>query len=177
MYDKQLATSAYAYVEQHELNSVFEINVTLKTGSDPEQVAKEIDNILSDFLADGPTQSELSRVVTSTNAAAIRGYEKIGGFGGKATALAQGELYAGDPGFYKTRLQWLNNANAVSLLYSGTPAMKTDFTATGKRTFKGSVNDAYFGVKRYFLGNFYDSREQDYIDFHLGKIKPKRNQA
>ena len=75
------------------------------------------------------------------------------------------------------RLQWLNNANAVSLLYSGTPAMKTDFTATGKRTFKGSVNDAYFGVKRYFLGNFYDSREQDYIDFHLGKIKPKRNQA
>jgi hypothetical protein len=75
------------------------------------------------------------------------------------------------------RAQWTSNANAVSILYSGTPAMKTDFTATGKRTMKGAINDGYFGVKRYFLGNFYDSRDQDYIDFCLGKIKPKRNTA
>lgn len=73
------------------------------------------------------------------------------------------------------RMQWTNNANAVSVLYSGTPAMKTDFTATGKRTMKGALDDGYFGVKRYFLGNFYDSRDQDFIDFSLGKIKPKRN--
>lgn len=75
------------------------------------------------------------------------------------------------------RSQWTKNADAVSILYSGTPAMKTDFTATGKRTLKGSVNDGYFGVKRYFLGNFYDARDQDYIDFSLGKIKPKRSSA
>ena len=48
----------------------------------------------------------------------------------------------------------------MSILYSGTPAMKTDFTATGKRTMKGASNDLYFGIKRYFLGNFYDSRHQ-----------------
>jgi hypothetical protein len=58
------------------------------------------------------------------------------------------------------RAQWTNNANVVSILYSGTPAMKTDFTATGKRTKKGALADAYFGVKRYFLGNFYDARDQ-----------------
>lgn len=75
------------------------------------------------------------------------------------------------------RAQWTKNADAVSTLYSGTPAMKTDFTATGKRTTKGAINDAYFGVKRYFLGNFYDSRDQDFIDFSLGKIKPKKNKA
>lgn len=75
------------------------------------------------------------------------------------------------------RSQWTKNADAVSLLYSGTPAMKTDFTATGKRTTKGAINDGYFGVKRYFLGNFYDSREQDFIDFSLGKIKPAKNKA
>jgi len=73
------------------------------------------------------------------------------------------------------RAQWTSNANAVSVLYSGTPAMKTDFTATGQRTVKGSLDDGYFGVKRWFLGNFYDSRDQDFIDFSLGKIKPKRN--
>ena len=53
--------------------------------------------------------------------------------------------------------------------------MKTDFTATGKRTTKGSLKDGYNGAKRWFLGNFYDSRDQDFIDFSLGKIKPKRN--
>lgn len=73
------------------------------------------------------------------------------------------------------RQQWTQNANAVSILYSGTPAMKTDFTATGKRTMQGAINDGYFGAKRFFLGNFYDSRDQDYIDFSLGKVRPKRN--
>jgi hypothetical protein len=60
-------------------------------------------------------------------------------------------------------------------LYSGTPAMKTDFTATGKRTIKGALDDGYYGTKRWFLGNFFDARDQDFIDFSLGKIKPKRS--
>jgi hypothetical protein len=55
--------------------------------------------------------------------------------------------------------------------------MKTDFTATGKRTTRGALNDGYFGTKRWFLGNFYDARDQDYIDFSLGKIKPKKSKA
>ena len=115
VYDKQLATSAYAYVEEHELSSIFEINVTLKPGADEQVVIAEIDKIVADFLNEGPNNNELSRVVTSINASAIRGFEKIGGFGGKATALARGELYANDPGFYKTTLNWLNNANASTI--------------------------------------------------------------
>ena len=55
--------------------------------------------------------------------------------------------------------------------------MKTDFTATGKRTMRGAMDDGYYGVKRYFLGNFYDARDQDFIDFSLGRIKPKTNTA
>ncbi len=54
---------------------------------------------------------------------------------------------------------WADNANALSRLYSGTDAMKNDFTKTGKRTFSGALNDAKVGTKRYFLGNFYDSRK------------------
>lgn len=54
--------------------------------------------------------------------------------------------------------------------------MKTDFTATGKRTWKGAVKDGYNGVKRFFLGNFYDNRDQDFIDFSLGRLKPKKNE-
>ena len=69
-----------------------------------------IDDIVQEFLTKGPTRKELERTKTKTNASVIRGYEKIGGFGGKATALAQSELYAGDPGFYKTYLTWMNEA-------------------------------------------------------------------
>ena len=29
----------------------------------------------------------------------------------------------------------------MSILYTGTKALKTDFTRTGKRTFKGAVDD------------------------------------
>ena len=32
------------------------------------------------------------------------------------------------------RNAWTDNADALSILYTGTPALKTDFTRTGKRT-------------------------------------------
>lgn len=53
--------------------------------------------------------------------------------------------------------------------------MKTDFTATGKRTFKGNLKDADTAIRRFFLGHFYDNRKQDFIDFSLGQIKPAKN--
>ena len=58
------------------------------------------------------------------------------------------------------RIQWTNNADIVSVLYSGTPAMKTDFTATGKRTLRGSLKDGDTSIRRFFLGHFYDDRQQ-----------------
>lgn len=38
--------------------------------------------------------------------------------------------------------------------------MKTDFTATGRRTFKGGLKDGETAIKRFFLGHFYDNRKQ-----------------
>ena len=37
---------------------------------------------------------------------------------------------------------WTDNADRMSEMYSGTPALKTDFTRTGKRTYKGMLSDA-----------------------------------
>jgi phosphatidylinositol 4-phosphatase len=39
------------------------------------------------------------------------------------------------------REAWTDNADRISILYTGTPALKTDFTRTGKRTWKGALND------------------------------------
>jgi zinc protease len=60
---------------------------------------------LARFLAGGPTPAELQRVKTGFRAGFVRGVERIGGFGGKSDVLAQGEVWAGRPDFYKTRLQ------------------------------------------------------------------------
>jgi len=34
---------------------------------------------------------------------------------------------------------WTKNADVMSFLYTGTGALKTDFTKTGKRTIKGAL--------------------------------------
>lgn len=51
---------------------------------------------------------------------------------------------------------WTDNANAISVLYAGGPALKTDFTRTGSRTFYGAYSDAVTSIKRYYTNNFCD---------------------
>jgi len=65
---------------------------------------------------------------------------------------------------------WTNNADQMSFLYSGTGALKTDFTRTGKRTILGALNDGRNSIKRYFINNFFDAYNQNSIDLILGKL-------
>jgi len=69
---------------------------------------------------------------------------------------------------------WADNADAVSLVYSGTGALKTDYTRTGKRTLMGNVQDGVNSAIRYVKNNFFDGFRQDAIDLFLGnyRIKP-----
>lgn len=46
------------------------------------------------------------------------------------------------------RYIWFNHGNSISVLYSGTGAIKTDFTLTGKRTIKGKIQDICTSTKR-----------------------------
>ncbi|KAJ2723355.1 Phosphoinositide phosphatase sac1 [Coemansia sp. Benny D115] len=68
---------------------------------------------------------------------------------------------------------WADNADAVSCAYSGTGALKTDFTRTGKRTKAGALQDGRNSVERYIRGNFFDGERQDATDLLLGKYKPR----
>ncbi len=113
--DLQLATSASASVERHQLASLFEVRVTLQPAAEEAEVLTIIDNEIERFIQDGPTDEELKRAKIRINASLIRGLEQVGGFGGKAVTLAQGELYANDPGFFKTSLARINTATAVDL--------------------------------------------------------------
>ena len=115
VYESQLATSVRVSVEPHELTSMFKIEATLKVGSDADEVLTIIDKVMAEFLTNGPTEEELFRAKSKVTASVVRGLEQIGGFGGKATILAQGELYSGDPGFYKTAFGWVNGADVASV--------------------------------------------------------------
>lgn len=115
VYKSQLAVSVNVSVEVHQLSSMFYIDVTLKSGSSLDEVNALIDVEMARFLKDGPTKNELERAQTKYNARVIRGLEQIGGFGGKATALAEGEIYAGDPSFYKTSIDRINAATTETV--------------------------------------------------------------
>lgn len=78
-----------------------------------------------------------------------------------------------DPAFeFLFRNIWADNADVVSTAYSGTGAMKTDVTRTGKRTKLGALQDGRIGLTRYFLNNFRDGPRQDSFDLFLGAYDP-----
>ncbi|KAJ1568827.1 hypothetical protein HK405_013365, partial [Cladochytrium tenue] len=66
---------------------------------------------------------------------------------------------------------WADNADAVSKQYSGTGALKTDFTRTGRRSAEGVLQDLLNSVVRYIKNNFVDGRRQDAFDLFLGRFQ------
>jgi hypothetical protein len=60
----------------------------------------------------------------------------------------------------------------VSRAYSGTGALKTDFTRTGARTKAGALADLSNALTRYFRNNFADGPRQDAYDLFLGVYLP-----
>ena len=66
------------------------------------------------------------------------------------------------------RMLWADNADAVSRLYAGTPALKGDFTRTGKRTKRGALGDGVNSLHRYYRNNFRDADRQEGIDLLVG---------
>lgn len=69
------------------------------------------------------------------------------------------------------RNMWADNADAVSIAYSGTGALKTDFTRTGKRTVRGPLQDGVNSIVRYVKNNYLDGSRQDGFDLFLGRYQ------
>ena len=117
VYDQQIATDVSVFNLEGQLSSIFGIIATVKPGESPEAVSTAIDENLATFLRRGPTRDEVELVATKTRARLLRGLEEVGGFGGKAVVLAQGELVAGDPAFrFETEIRELEEASRDSVL-------------------------------------------------------------
>lgn len=87
--------------------------------------------------------------------------------------LAPGEHCSDDASFeHVFRAMWADNADVVSKSYSGTGALKTDYTRLGVRTKKGLWDDFRNSATRYFMNNYADGRRQDGFDVFLGAYRP-----
>ena len=127
VYDLELATGATAQLQDQELLSFYSVTVDPKKESDPAAVEAEMEKVVAGFLAKGPTKAELDRARTSIEAGILRGLEKVGGFGGKAVTLAEGALYADDPGFIVKQLGWLKAATPAEVLAAARATMNAGY--------------------------------------------------
>jgi zinc protease len=99
------AVQVSAGIQSMSQLGIFQVQAIVKPGVDANAVAKRLDEIVGDLIAKGPTADEVQRVATTAVSSRISGLESVGGFGGKAVALASGELYSGDPAFFKKQLE------------------------------------------------------------------------
>lgn len=100
----QTAVSVSADYQPFQRLGFFSVSVSVKSGEDVDAVSRRLDEIIADFVAHGPTADEVSRVVTGELSQRMQELETTGGFSGQAVVLAEGTLYADDPGFYRTQL-------------------------------------------------------------------------
>jgi zinc protease len=110
----QTATAVTAGVQSFQRIGMFQVSVDVKPGQDADAVSARLDQLMTDFIASGPTADEVTRVVNSRMAGQIGALEPVGGFGGKAVVLAEGELYADDPGHYRQELAALGAVTPAS---------------------------------------------------------------
>jgi zinc protease len=113
------AVQVSAGVDSMAQLGMFTVQAIVKPGVDPAVVSQRLDAIIADLIKNGPTADEVNRVATTQAANRIKGLEAVGGFGGKAVALAEGELYSGDPQHYKKELEALARVTPAEVRAAG----------------------------------------------------------
>ena len=112
---EQSAVNVSAGVSAFEQVGLLTVSVDVKPGHDVVAVGKRLDALIADFLKTGPDADEVRRVATRSVSGTIGGYESVGGFGGKAVALAEGLVYSNNPAKYKADLRELASLTPVQV--------------------------------------------------------------
>jgi len=111
----ETATSVGTSYQAFQRVGMFSVTVDVKPGQDADAVSRRLDQLIADYIATGPTEDEIARTVVSSLSGRIQTLEPVGGFSGKAVALAEGRLYADDPGFYRRQLAALGAVTPASV--------------------------------------------------------------
>ena len=138
VFGEKLVDSISAYYNPAQIVGMFGIESRVKQGVDPAKVEALANEELQRLLKDGPTAEELARVKTVYRAGFVRGIERIGGFGGKADALASCTIYTGNPGCFRETLKNVDEATPEQVREAGVKWLKrhshTFVVQPGERT-------------------------------------------
>ena len=100
----QQAVSVSASADQLEQVSMMQVTMDVKPGVDRAGAEAAFDAVIARYIAEGPSEDEVRRSATRLVSGQIDALEVVGGFGGKGSTLAEGELYSGDPAHYRKEL-------------------------------------------------------------------------
>ncbi|TZF90233.1 insulinase family protein [Lysobacter lacus] len=113
VYQDHLVDDVSVGITPFELASQFTLQADVKKGVDPAKVEAAVADEWARFLAKGPTQEELTRLKAANRAAVVRSLERVSG---KATQLAEGQVYLGNPDAWKRSFDWNQKATASDVL-------------------------------------------------------------
>ena len=115
VYRDRLADDVSMSIAPFALAGFVQWQADVKQGIDPARLEQAVQEEIARFMKEGPTQDELERARLSSRAGFIRGLEKVGGFGGQATVLAEGQVYRNDPVAYRRDFQMAQQATAKTV--------------------------------------------------------------
>ena len=111
----KLAANVSAMYYDREIAGQFWIVADALNPQDLERIEQETRKIIAEIARSGPDKAALEKTRARFRSGFIRSAERIGGFGGKADILAQGEVYFGNPAHYKVELERAASATPARL--------------------------------------------------------------
>jgi zinc protease len=139
VYDRRVATTVTASQHSRELAGTFQVAATAAAGVSLQTLADVIFDAVRELGRTGPTDLELSRARTQTEAQFIYRLQTIGDFGGKSDQLNAYNVYRGDPGYFEAdrrRYQAATSESiraAVSRWLSDAPSVTLNVVPRGRR--------------------------------------------
>jgi zinc protease len=131
VYEKEIAQEVTASVQETQLGSIFELQVTAKPKVKIEDLEKAVDAELNKLLTDGITAGELDRARNVAESALVRGLQRTNGVANRLNYYNQ---YLGTPDYFSKDLA---RYDAV------TPA---DISKVVQSTFKRNSRAVVYGV-------------------------------
>ena len=139
----QQAVGVSASADLLEQVSLLQASMDVKPGVDRAAAEAAFDGVIARYLAEGPSEDEVRRSATRLVSAQIEALEQVGGFGGKGTTLAEGQLYSDDPAHYRSDLGELaamtpEKVRAALAKWLSRPVLEIN-VVPGTRTLHGEV--------------------------------------
>jgi zinc protease len=108
----QLASGVRGSAYSQVINGEYTLTVNLREGVDPEQVIAVVDEVVAEYLENGPDEELLRNAVLDVNMTMLESMESKSTIG---RYLAEGQLYTDDPLFVKKEVDILNNSTTADL--------------------------------------------------------------